>query len=375
MCLKSNSFMATAADVAKVLEAYAPAALQDEYDNCGLIIGRAEMPVTGVLLAFDVTEAVIGEAIAAGCNMIVSHHPLIFRGIKRLNGTDATQRTVMAAIKKDIAIYAAHTSADNTAYGVSHHLGHRLGLKSLRTLDPRQATHLKLTVFVPADHADTLRSALSAAGAGAQGLYADCSFGCEGVGTFSPLTGANPYVGEVGTLHREPEVRLEMLLPRWLRSAVERAIAEAHPYEEPAYEFTDVATPADRAYGSGVVGELEQPLTADEFISLVKTRLGCQAVRCSANYIGTPITRVAACGGAGAFLIGKAARSGVQAMVTADIKYHDFADAHEEMLLVDAGHYETESFITSTFEHIISEKFHNFAVRLSKTARNPVTYR
>lgn len=370
----SRSNNPTIGGIADTLEQYAPTALQEDYDNCGLIIGNRNDRATGVLIAFDVTEATVAEAVAAGCNMIVSHHPLIFRGLKRLTASNATERTVMAAVKSGVAIYAAHTSADNTSGGVSVMLAKQLGLTDIEVLDRREGTHLKLSVFVPRESADTLRSALAAAGAGGQGRYEECSFATDGIGSFRPVADANPYVGERGQLHFEKETRLEMLVPAWRRAAVERALIAVHPYEEPAYEFTTVATPADRRFGSGAIGTLPQVMSVADFATLVKERLHCPALRCSRTSEGRTIRRVAVCGGSGAFLVSKAMRSGADAFVSADIKYHDFVDAEPRMLLIDAGHFETEYCITSTFCNIISEKFPNFAVRLSATAINPVVY-
>lgn len=356
------------------IESHAPLWLQEDWDNSGLIIGDSSVECRGVMTAFDVNEAVVAEAARAGCNLIVAHHPLIFKGLKRLNGHTAVERTVIAAIRAGIAVYASHTASDNAPQGVSMQLGQRLGLRGLQVLAPAEGSCLKLTTYVPHSHADAVRQALFDAGAGHIGNYDSCSYSSDGRGTFRALDGANPYVGTCDELHTEAEERIEVIAPKALRRAIEAALIAAHPYEEPAYEFTAVDSGADRRYGCGAVGNLPTPLTPGEFADLVKKSLGATVVRCSAVDPSATISRVGVCGGSGAFLAPHALSAGAQAFVTGDIKYHDFADYAGTLMLVDAGHFETEQFITLDFCRRIREIFPNFAVRCSHTATNPVIY-
>lgn len=364
----------TIGDITDVIERFAPPALQEDYDNSGLIIGDRHTPCSGVLAAFDVTPTTVDEAVATGCNLIVAHHPLIFRGLRRLNGSNAVERTVIAAVRAGVAVYAAHTSADNVRGGVSWRMASMLGLKDVEVLDAAEGKVEKLVTYVPSGSLEIVREALFAAGAGHIGKYDSCCFHTSGTGTFRALDGARPYAGAPGEFHREKEERLEVILPAWRHRAVEHALTKAHPYEEPAYDFYAVRSGADRQAGAGVVGNLEEPVTVGRFVALVKEAFGCRTVRCSDYPADRRIARVALCGGSGAFLTGKAMAAGAQAFVTADVKYHDFADAADEIFLVDAGHFETEHCITSLFREIITDFFPNFAVRCATTLRNPVNY-
>lgn len=361
-------------DITAAIERFAPLDLQEDYDNSGLIVGQAEEECTGVLLTVDVTETTVAEAIEEGCNLIVSHHPLIFKGLKRLTGSTPTQRAVIHAIKGNVAIYASHTSMDNAHGGVSWRMAELLELDDIEVLQPMVGRLEKLTVYVPATHATIVREALFAAGAGHIGNYDHCSYNIKGEGTFRALDNASPHAGRIGEFHTEAEERVELILPKALHSRVEETMRQVHPYEEPAYEFTEVISGADRYAGSGVVGNLTNPLTARELATKVKDAFGCKAVRCSEYPSDALIRRVALCGGSGAFLTGAARAKGAQAYITADIKYHEFADAAGSLFLVDAGHFETEQCITSIFHDIITEIFPNFAVRCSRTLQNPVTY-
>lgn len=360
--------------IVQLIESLAPAPLQEEWDNSGLIIGNLNDECTGVLIALDTTEAVVEEAASLGLNLIVAHHPLIFKGLKRLNGATAVERTVLAAVQKGVAVYAAHTSADNAPEGVSTLMARRLGLEDVKPLAPLANRHLKLTTYVPKENAESVRQALFDAGAGNVGLYDSCSYNTDGTGTFRPLEGSNPYVGCAGVVHHEAETRIEVILPDWCRHKAEAALRQAHPYEEPAYEFVTVGSGADLHNGCGAVGTLPSPLPAEEFVAKVKEAFGCKAVRCSTANPHRHISRVALCGGSGAFLTGKAIAAGADAYVTADVKYHDFLDFGATILMVDAGHFETEHCVTTFFYNKIKEIFPNFAVRCANAEQNPVTY-
>ena len=362
-------------DIAAWLEAWAPRHLAESYDNVGLLVGRHDAKVTKVLVSLDCTERVVEEAEREGCELIVSHHPVIFGGLKRLNGSDDVQRTVMRAVQSGIALYAIHTNLDNVMTGVNRHLGELLGCRpdSLRILRPSGAKLEKWTVFVPTAHADAVREAMAAAGAGHIGQYDQCSFAAEGTGTFRAQPGANPFVGDVGVLHREPEVRLEMVVPGEVIGPVQKAMTAAHPYEEVA--FDRVALENGRVdMGAGMVGELPEPMAWEDFADHVKTALGGQALKHTAP-VKDRVQRIALCGGSGAFLMGDAARAGADVYVTSDVKYHEYFQAEGRFQLLDVGHYESEWQTSTLIANKINEKFPNFAVRLSSTKTNPVTYR
>lgn len=360
------------ADIIAALEAFAPRRLQEDYDNSGLQIGSPLDECTGVLLCVDTTPDIITEAKERGCNLVVSHHPLFFKGVKQLVGATPVQMTAMQAIAARISVYACHTSLDNAYGGVSWVMAGKLGLTDLRVLDPQCGTLMKLAVMVPVDHAELIRLALFDAGAGAIGNYDCCSYTVEGTGTFRALDGANPYVGELLSIHHEPEVKIEVILPSALRNHVEAALREVHPYEEPAYDFIPLANPSTHN-GSGVRGVFDEPITPERLIELVKQQFHSPIVRCSTLPTGK-LSRIALCGGSGSSLFGKALVSGAQAMITSDTKYHDFVDYSGRLFIIDIGHYESEYCTKEIFYRIITEKFPNFAVYNSVTEKNPINY-
>ena len=362
-------------DIAAWLETWAPRHLAESYDNVGLLVGSADAEVTKVLVSLDCTESVVEEAEREGCQMIVSHHPVIFGGLKRLNGSNDVERTVMRAVRSGIALYAIHTNLDNVMTGVNRHLGELLGCvpDSLRILRPMGAKLEKWSVFVPLAEVDAVRDAMAAAGAGHVGNYDGCSFATEGTGTFRALEGANPHVGTVGELHREPEAKLEMVVPGEAVGAVRQAMLAAHPYEEVAYDRV-VLENGRVDLGAGMVGELPEPMAWEAFADRVKKVLGGQALKHTAP-VKEKVQRIAMCGGSGAFLMGDAARSGADVYVTSDVKYHEYFQADGRFQLLDVGHYESEWQTSTLIANKINEKFPNFAVRLSSTRTNPVTYR
>lgn len=362
------------ADVIQELERIAPGELQEAYDNAGLITGRFDAPLTGVLCTLDCTEAVVMEAAGKGCNLVVAHHPIVFRGLKRLNGNNHVERAVIAAIKNDIAIYAIHTNLDNVLHrGVNERIAQQIGLKpeSLRILAPMRERLMKLTTFVPVNEAEKVRQAIFDAGAGRIGRYDECSFNTEGLGTFRAGRGTNPFVGRHGERHTEAEQRIEVILPRHLENAVLRALHTAHPYEEVAYDLIPLLNQWQEA-GSGLLGELPEPMPVADFLQHVNGRMEISQLR-YAKGDGRMIHKVAICGGAGSFLIGKALKQ-ADAYLTADIKYHEFFEAENTLLLCDLGHFESEKFTIGLLSEIIRGKFPNFAVLLSETETNPVKY-
>ena len=362
-------------DITTWLESWAPKQWAESYDNVGLLVGELDAPVRRVLVSLDCTEAVVAEAEREGCELIVSHHPVIFGGLKRLNGSNDVERTVMRAIRSGIALYAIHTNLDNVMTGVNRRLGEALGCtpESLQILRPMGAKLEKWTVFVPSGQLQGVREAMAQAGAGHIGNYEECSYSTEGTGTFRALEGAKPHVGAIGELHFEPESRLEMVVPHEAVSAVRSAMLTAHPYEEVAYDRVTLEQ-GRNDIGAGMVGELPAPMPWEDFADHVKAALGCTALKHTAP-VKASVQRIAMCGGSGAFLMGDAARSGADVYVTSDVKYHEYFQASERFQLLDVGHFESEWQTSSLIANKINEKFPNFAVRLSSTRTNPVTYR
>lgn len=360
------------AAITRYLESVAPPALQESYDNCGLLTGNPETICTGVLVTLDATEAVVEEAIRKGCNLIVAHHPIIFSGLKKINGRNYVERTVIAAIKNDIALYAIHTSLDHVATGVNGRIADRLGLHSRTILLPKEQTLRKLYTFVPLAQAEKVRNALFDAGGGHIGQYSECSFAVAGTGTFMAGEGANPFVGAIGKRHEEPELKLELVFPAWLQQQLVTALLAAHPYEEVAYDIVALDQ-AQGGIGAGLTGRLAEPLDPEAFLALLKVRFGTGTIRHTA-LPRKPVQTVAVCGGAGSFLISRALAAGVDAYVTADLKYHEFFDADNRLLLCDIGHYESEQFTTDLLAELLQQKFITFAVLKSDQITNPVYY-
>jgi len=358
-------------EIIQHLETFAPVYLQESYDNAGLIVGEGSSECNGVITTLDATEAVVDEAISKKCNLVVAHHPIIFRGLKKLNGKNYVERTILKAIKNDIAIYAIHTNLDNVKKGVNNKIAERIALQNLQMLQPKEQILKKLITFAPLDNAEDLRKALFAAGAGQLGKYSECSFNTEGTGTFKPEEGADPFVGEIGKRHEEKEMKIEVIFPGYLEQKIIRAMIEAHPYEEVAYDIISLGNYLSDV-GSGLIGELENAVGENEFLQKIKTAFNLQVIR-HTKLLGKQIKKVAVCGGAGSFLIPVALSNRADVYITSDIKYHEFFDA-EDMLLIDIGHYESEQFTIDLLYDILREKYPNFAVRKTEVNTNPVNY-
>ncbi|GGG54053.1 Nif3-like dinuclear metal center hexameric protein [Hymenobacter glacieicola] len=364
--------MPTVQDLARVLERAAPLAYQESYDNAGLQCGNPQMEVRGVLIALDCTPAVVDEALSRGCNVVVAHHPLIFKPLKRLTGANEVEQTLLKAIRHDVALYAAHTNLDNVRQGVNRKLAEKLGLQNLRILDPKPGLLAKLITYVPPTHTQAVLDALYEAGAGQVGDYAGCSFHTEGIGTFTPGAGTNPFIGQPHEPETVRENRVEVLLPLHLQGPALRALRQAHPYEEVAYEIIRLEN-VNQEVGSGMIGELPAPLSPGQFRQLLKTALGIPVVK--HTEFEQPITRVALCGGAGSFLIGKARAAGADAYVTGDLKYHEYFGAEGRLLLCDVGHFESEQFTGEIFRDLLLGNFGStFALFIAETITNPVRY-
>jgi dinuclear metal center YbgI/SA1388 family protein len=350
-------------NIIEAIEDFAPPTYQESYDNCGLQVGDPGAQVKGVLLSLDVTEAVLDEAMQRGCNMIVSHHPLLFSGLKRISGRNYVERVVIKAIKNDISIYSAHTNLDNMLSGVNARIARKLGLIDTYILSAKPNTISKLYTYAPLAVADRLRDALFAAGAGHISQYQECSFNTTGTGTFRPEEGTNPAIGHAGG-DRESveEVKIEVIVEKHLESKVLRALFENHTYEEVAYELIPLPNP-NQHIGAGMVGTLPDPVAEDYFLERLKQQMKTDCIRHTALK-GSPIKKVAICGGSGSFLLKDAINAGADVFITGDFKYHQFFDAEGKIVIADIGHYESEQFTPEIFEEILRKKFPTFAILL-----------
>jgi len=359
-------------DIIQFLERIAPPAYQESYDNCGLLCGDRSAECRGALLTLDCTEAVVDEAIAKHCNLIIAHHPIIFRGLKKLTGNGYVERTVLKAIRNDIAIYAIHTNLDNVHTGVNKQIADLLGLKHTRVLVPKNDTLGKLVTFVPVAHTEQVLNALHAAGAGNIGNYSHCSFRVEGTGTFKPESDANPVVGTHGVQEFVKEDRIEVVFPLHLEREVLKALRSSHPYEEVAFYISTLRN-EHQEVGAGMVGELDEAEEPMAFLKRLKTKMNASIVR-HTPVLQQKISKVAVCGGSGASLISAAIRSGAQVFVTSDVKYHEFFEADNRIIIADIGHYESEAFTKELLMRFLTEKFPTFAFNFSTTVTNPISY-
>jgi dinuclear metal center YbgI/SA1388 family protein len=359
-------------ELISAIEVFAAPELQEDYDNAGLLTGLSSWDCKGVLCSLDVTIDVINEAKKNNCNLIIAHHPIIFKGLKKINGKTYVEQVIIEAIKADIAIYATHTNLDNVVLGVNGEIAGRLGLKKCKILAPKEKLLRRLITFAPMDKAGDIRQAIFAAGAGHIGKYAECSFNSEGIGTFRAEEGAYPYVGDIGKQHQERETKIEIVYPAYLETQVVKALVENHPYEEVAY---DIFTMENIHYGigAGIIAELETPVSEEEFLQTLKDRFGTAVIR-HTKLRNKEVKKIAVCGGAGAFLIAKAKSAGADFFVTADVKYHEFFDAEGKLVIADIGHYESEQYTAELIYKQLVKKFPTFAVQKTKVNTNPVAY-
>ncbi|AKD05816.1 Nif3-like dinuclear metal center hexameric protein [Pontibacter korlensis] len=364
--------MAKIHEVTHLLEQLAPLRYQESYDNAGLQTGDANAEVTGVLVTLDCTEAVLEEAIERGCNLVVAHHPVIFKGLKQLTGKSYVERSIIKAIQNNIAIYASHTNLDNVLNGVNTKIADKLGLQQQRILVNKPSTLMQLVTFVPVENTEEVLEALHKAGAGNIGEYSGCSFSVTGTGRFTPSEQATPTIGGANIPEQVQENRLELLFPANLQGKIMAALKQAHPYEEVAHYLYNLEN-QNQEVGIGIIGELKQGLTEQEFLAYLKDRMQLQGLRYT-TIGGKKIKRVAVCGGAGSFLIKDALRQGADALVTGDVKYHEFFDAEGSLMIADIGHYESEVYTKEIFYDVISKNFSNFAVLISEVNTNPVRY-
>lgn len=351
---------------------FAPLPLQDGFDNAGLQVGLTETEVTGVLLCLDVTEKIVDEAVALGCNLIVSHHPLIFSPLKKITGATYVERCVMKAMAAGVAIYSAHTNIDNAIGGVNYRIAEKLGLKNLKVLVPKEDSLLKLSVYVPVSAADEVRAALFAAGCGGIGNYDSCSYNVNGFGTFRAGENTNPYCGSKGVLHKEEEVRIDTIMPIYIKGRAIKALLASHPYEEPAYDIYPLKNKWETV-GSGVIGELDEPVDELEFLQHIKNRFNVGSLR-HTPLLGKKVKRVALCGGAGGSFAGAALSAGADLYLTGEARYHDLFSYDGKMLLAIIGHYESEQYTMDIFKEIINDAFPQVEVRTTENNTNPIQY-
>ncbi len=364
--------MHTVQQIIETIEAIAPTAYQENYDNTGLITGQKQQIATGLMLSLDVTEEVIEEAIANNCNLIIAHHPLIFKGLKKINGNNTIERSIIKAIKNDIAVYAAHTNLDNVLQnGVNQKLAQVLGLQNISILQPKEEVLSKLAIYTPKINVEAIKMAIFNAGAGNIGNYSECSFSTTGQGTFKPNAAANPVQGKAEHLEIVEEIKIEVILPNYLTEKVIQAAKNAHPYEVMAYDLYALKN-NNNEIGAGAVGFLPNQMDIESFLQHVKEKLNLKVIK-HTNF-SKPIKKVAVCGGVGSFLIAKAIAAGADAYITADLKYHEYFEAENKLLLCDVGHYESEIFTLDIFYNLIKEKFPTFAVVFCRKNTNPIQY-
>jgi len=359
-------------NIIEYLEHIAPSAYQESYDNSRLICGEPNQKVNSVLCTLDCTEDVVSEAIAKNCELIIAHHPIVFKGLKSLTSKNYVERTIIKAIKNDIAIYAIHTNLDHSWQGVNRMIGEKLSLKNLRMLAPKDGVLYKLQTYVPKGSAESVRQAIFNAGGGHIGDYSQCSFNVEGTGTFLAGDNTNPHVGEKGSQHLENEVKIEIVFTEHLKSVVLDALKNEHPYEEPAFDIIALENDHQRI-GAGMIGELAEPTSELEFLNRLSGVFGLSVVR-HTHLLGNPVRKVAFCGGAGSFLLSNALQAQADVFITGDFKYHEFFDAENKILVCDIGHFESEQFTPELLKQLLEKKFHTFAVLLSEVKTNPVHY-
>lgn len=357
-------------DIVHYLEQIAPLAYQEDYDNAGLVVGEVSTPVTGILICLDITASVIEEAKVRGCNLILAHHPIIFRPIRRLTSATHVGRCITHAIKQDIALYSLHTNLDNVAHGVNGQIAKTLCLDNLNILLPKTGMLRQLTTFVPCSSVDLVLQALHAAGAGQIGDYTHCSFVAKGTGSFQPTSAACPHIGTVGQPEKVEESRIEAIFPAHLETPVLQALRATHPYEEVVYYVHNLSN-IDPKVGAGMIGELSPALSSQAFLTYLKAKMQLAYIRHTMP-IDRPIKRVAVCGGSGSFLIEQAILKRADVLITSDVKYHDFFKADGQMIIIDIGHYESEVGVKELIYTLLSKKFTNIALLKCKTVTNPI---
>ncbi|UXX79168.1 Nif3-like dinuclear metal center hexameric protein [Reichenbachiella carrageenanivorans] len=359
-------------EIIGALNHWAPPSYQESYDNARLITGSPDQDLTSILISLDCTEEVVQEAIDKKANLIIAHHPIVFKGLKSFTGKNYVERTVIKAIKNDIAIFSIHTNLDSVHTGVNHMICERIGLSNCKTLAPKSGLLTQLVTFVPSTQSSTVLDALYKAGLGQIGNYDECSFQSQGMGSFRPNSQANPAIGKADTRETVEETRIEGIFPSHLKNKIISALKKSHPYEEIAYYLTALDN-ENQEVGAGMVGELYSPMATGDFFQLLKDKFNLQVIRHTAFH-KNEVKKIAVCGGSGSFLLGHALRMGADVFVTADFKYHEFFDAEQKTIIADIGHYESEVFTKELICNFLKEKFANIALNLSEVDTNPIKY-
>lgn len=354
------------------LEEIAPPSLQEAYDNSGLIIGSPQQEITKAIICLDAVEAVIDEAIAKGANLVIAHHPIVFSGLKKINGKNYVERVVIKAIQNQIAIYAIHTNLDNVSHGVNRIISDKLGLIKTQILSPKSGLLNKLIVFVPAENRVQLLNALFEAGAGNIGNYDEASFSGIGEGSFRGNELSKPTIGRIGERKYVKENRIEVLVEGHFLSSVLAALKANHPYEEIAYDVVALKN-THQEIGSGMIGELENALHPLDFLRHLQEIFKVPVVR-HTKLLDKKIAKVAVCGGSGSFLLQGAIAQKADVFVSADFKYHEFFDADNQIVIADIGHYESEQYTSELLMEKLKKKFSNFAFFLTENNTNPLKY-
>lgn len=359
-------------EILPILEEMAPLAYAEDFDNVGLLVGDVNAEATGILVCHDALESVIDEAIAKKCNLVVCFHPILFSGLKKIIGKNYVERAVLKAIKNDIAIYAVHTALDNHKHGVNKIFCDALGLTNTKILVPKKNFIQKLVTYTIPENVEQLRNALFDAGAGKIGNYEDCSFNSKGIGTYMGNEDSNPEIGQRFEFVENEEIKIEVTFEKHLQSKILKALFQNHVYEEVAYEIYELQN-AHQNIGLGMIGELEKPMSETDFLAFVKDKMQCGGIRHSA-LLGKSIQKVAVLGGSGSFAIGNAKQAGADIFLTADLKYHNFYEAENQLVLADIGHFESERFTKNYIVDFLKEKILNFAIIFSEENTNPVKY-
>ncbi|MCO5233170.1 MAG: Nif3-like dinuclear metal center hexameric protein [Chitinophagales bacterium] len=359
-------------NILEEIEKIAHPSLQESYDNAQLITGDINWDCSGVILCLDAIEAVIDEAIEKKCNLVIAHHPIVFSGLKSITGKNYIERTIIKAIKNDIAIYAAHTNLDNVIEGVNKKIADKLSLKNIKILAPKKGLLKKLYTYVPQSSTHIVRDKLFQSGAGNVGNYSECSFKVMGTGTFKGNEQSQPYIGERGQLHEEREDKIEFLFPAYLEPKILKTLFEVHPYEEVAYEIITLDN-IHHQIGSGMIGQLDIPVDTIAFLNQIKNLFDTPIIR-HTQIVREKVQKIAICGGAGSFLLNEAIRQKADVFITGDYKYHQFFDADNQIVIADIGHFESEQYTIELFYEILIKKFSNFALYLTTVSTNPVKY-
>lgn len=359
-------------EITNYLEQIAPLHYQESYDNSGLITGNKKQEVTQALITLDCTEEIVQEAIDKKCELIIAHHPIVFKGLKKLNGKNYVERTIIKAIQNNIAIYAIHTNLDNVHNGVSRKICEKIGLENCQTLAPKSDLLRKLIIFCPSSHAANVRAAICKAGAGQIGNYDNCTFNSIGEGTFRGNENTKPFAGKQGEIHQETEIKIETIFPTHLQGKILAAMYQEHPYEEVAYDIIPLQNKHQNV-GSGMIGDLPKSMNSMEFLKFVKSQMKTDCIRhTQTNH--KEVKKIAVCGGSGSFLLSKAKQMQADVFITADFKYHEFFDAENDIIIADIGHYESEQFTKALIQEILNENFTKFATHLSELNTNPINY-